>query len=221
MSVDKDAKSARLSQAERTALSDSRMYEAAMELIAESGTHNTTLKDIGVRAGYSRGLASNRFGSKEALFSNLVTSFNAKWESELGRFVGRRTGISAVLAALDAVEYFLTNKSTYMKSMYILWYESISSRNELGIRLAENHAIYRDDVARWIRQGIEEGFIRPTVDPARMSFQFCAFIFGTIYQWLVSPEAVDVRTAFQDFRRTILETIAERRRGQQGDQDRI
>ena len=47
----------RRTQAERTALSDARMFDAAMQLIVEQGTHATTLKAVGERAGYSRGLA--------------------------------------------------------------------------------------------------------------------------------------------------------------------
>lgn len=205
-------KSPRMTQAERTALSDSRMYDAAMQLISEIGTHNTTLKEVGERAGYSRGLASNRFGSKEALFANLVHDFNVKWVEELSRFVGGRTGLSALMAGLDAVEDFLVNQSTYMKAMYILWYESISINNDLRVRLGEYHIVYRRDVERWVREGVAEGFIRPTMDPTRFAVQFCSFIFGTIYQWLVNPEAIDIKITFQDYRAWMLELLGERRR---------
>jgi len=40
------------------------MADAAVALICERGAAATTLSDIGVLAGYSRGLASYRFGSK-------------------------------------------------------------------------------------------------------------------------------------------------------------
>lgn len=209
--VKKKRVSVRKTQAERTANSDSKMYEAAKQLICESGTHNTTLKDVGERAGFSRGLASSRFGSKEGLFSNLVTNFNEKWVEELARFVGGRTGLSAYLAALDAVEDFLLNESTDMKAMYILWYESISSHSELRGHLAQHHAVYRRDAERWIREGIATGVIRSNVDPAAIAVQFCSFIFGTIYQWLVAPEAIDVRYSFNQYKQLILETMSERR----------
>ena len=88
----------RLTQSERPGLSDARMLEAAMQLIVERGTHNTTLKDVGERAGYSRGLASNRFGSKEGLFNHMVRDFNEKWAVELRRFVGSNTGLAQMLA---------------------------------------------------------------------------------------------------------------------------
>jgi AcrR family transcriptional regulator len=103
------------------------MFEAAMHLIVERGTHDTTLKEIGERAGYSRGLASNRFGSKEALFNQMVRHFNKGWAKELRRFVGEKTGLAAFMAALEAVEHFLLNHTIEMQALYILWYESITS----------------------------------------------------------------------------------------------
>jgi len=51
-------------QAERTAISDRAMLDAAIDLILEHGTDKTTLAAIGEKAGYSRGLATYRFGSK-------------------------------------------------------------------------------------------------------------------------------------------------------------
>ena len=62
----------RLSQAQRTELSDARMFDAAVALIVEQGTEKTTLKSVGERAGYSRGLAGARFKSKTGLFSFVV-----------------------------------------------------------------------------------------------------------------------------------------------------
>ncbi|HCC44919.1 MAG TPA: TetR family transcriptional regulator, partial [Gammaproteobacteria bacterium] len=47
----------RLTQAERTEISDNRMLEAAVSLIVDYGPSATSLKEIGLRAGYSRGLA--------------------------------------------------------------------------------------------------------------------------------------------------------------------
>ena len=45
----------RMSQAERTAASDRRMRDAAIELICSKGAHNTTLKEIGELAGFMLG----------------------------------------------------------------------------------------------------------------------------------------------------------------------
>ncbi len=198
----------RRTQAERTALSDARMLDAAKQLIIEQGTHATTLKAVGERAGYSRGLASNRFGSKDALFTQLVLRFNRSWTQELANKVGGRTGTHACLAALDAVEGFLSNHSEYMQVMYILWFESISSHNDVRNHLAAYHEIYRRDVAHWVREGIESGEIAASVDAECYAFQFCSFIFGTIYQWLVAPDSVDLPKQFDAYRRATRHAFA-------------
>ncbi len=190
----------RRTQAERTALSDARMFDAAMQLIVEQGTHATTLKSVGERAGYSRGLASSRFGSKDALFGQLVLHFNTKWTQELANKVGTRGGAQACLAALGAVEDFLSSHSGYMQAMYILWFESISSHNDVRNHLAAYHQIYRNDVAHWVEEGVASGEIDSSVNPECYAFGFCSFIFGTIYQWLVAPENVDLPKQFEAFR---------------------
>lgn len=201
----------RMTQAERTALSDDRMFKAARELLVERGTHNTTLKEIGERAGYSRGLASNRFGSKEKLFSQMVQDFNRRWAGELRGFVGDRKGLPAIMAAFAAVEHFLISNSDEMKSLYILWFESMTSHDEVRQMLSASHKAYRRDLERWVRQGIEDGTIRPSIDPASYAVEFAALIFGLIYQWLVNSEAISIHAVFQHYRRSTLETLAERR----------
>lgn len=196
-------------QAGRTALSDERMFASAKQIIVEKGTHKTTLKEIGERAGYSRGLASNRFGSKEGLFSQMVRDFNRRWASELKRFVGEKTGLAAYIAAFDAVESFLLGHSEEMRALYILWFESMTSHDEVRRRLAANHLAYRRDTELWICQGIEQGTIRPSIDPVCFAVEFAALIFGLIYQWLVQPEAINVHTVFQHYRRSSLETLSQ------------
>ena len=198
----------RRTQAERTAFSDARMLDAAKGLIIEQGTHATTLKAVGERAGFSRGLASNRFGSKDALFAQLVLNFNSGWTRKLANAVNGRTGIGACLAALDAVEGFLLDHSEDMKAMYILWFESISSHNDVRAHLADYHRIYRRDVAYWVNEGRSSGEIDQSVDAECYAFQFCSFIFGTVYQWLVNPEGVDLSRQFDSFRRTTRAMLA-------------
>ena len=73
----------RRTQAQRTALSDQLMLEAAIKLINERGTQKTTLKEIGELAGYSRGLANYRFGSKDGLLQELFSRFDDRWKNHL------------------------------------------------------------------------------------------------------------------------------------------
>ena len=83
-----------LTQAERSALSDKAMLEAAMALVLEHGTDKTTLAMIGEKAGYSRGLATYRFGSKGGLYDALCKSISRHWLEYLKKGVGDKVGIA-------------------------------------------------------------------------------------------------------------------------------
>lgn len=200
----------RRTQAERTALSDKRMFEAAIKLIIERGTERTTLKEIGEMAGYSRGLAHSRFGSKAGFLNQLFARFDGRWKAHLNEYVGGKTGIEAIVSALHAVRDFLNTEATYMRAMYILWYESLGHDSEIRDKLADHHRIYRDDAARWVRLGIESGEIDPEVNPELFGVKFNSFIFGTIYQWLVNPGALDLMAVFDDYEQTMRRLLMRR-----------
>lgn len=189
----------RMTQAERTALSDQRMFEAAITLINEHGTQKTTLKEIGELAGYSRGLANYRFGSKDGFLDQLFTRFDKRWKAHLDAYVAKRSGIGAVTAAATALRDFLKLESGYIRAMYILWYEALGHRSAITSRLADHHDVYRDDATRWIQQGIADGEIDPGINPEQFAVQYCAFIFGTVYQWLVNADALDLDALFEDY----------------------
>ena len=197
--VNRQETTGRMTQAERTALSDQRMFDAAIELINERGTQKTTLKEIGEIAGYSRGLANYRFGSKDGLMLELFARFDERWKEHLGSYVQEKNGLTAVLAAADALRDFLKLESDYMRAMYILWYESLGHESEIRNKLAEHHEVYRKDAARWIRDGIDSGEIDPTIDSEQYAVQYCAFIFGLVYQWLVNAKAIDLDALFDDY----------------------
>lgn len=200
----------RLTQAERTALSDKRMFKAAIDLINERGTQKTTLKEIGERAGYSRGLAHSRFGSKDGFLNQLFVSFDARWKAHLNRFVGDKTGIAAVKAAANALRQFLGEESGYMRAMYVLWYESLGHESKIRRKLADHHRIYREDATRWIQEGIDNGEIDPVVNAEQFAVQYCAFIFGVVYQWLVDGDALDLDTLFDHYEMSIEKFLTRR-----------
>ena len=56
----------------RSEVSTGKLLDAAAELISEGGYERMTLAAIGKRAGYSHGLVTARFGSKEGLLWALV-----------------------------------------------------------------------------------------------------------------------------------------------------
>lgn len=192
------ATASRLTQNERAALSDTRMADAAIRLICERGAAATTLTDVGIEAGYSRGLASNRFGSKPGLWAFLIRTIGEEWLAELQEAVAGTTGVDTIQAAVDAHCRFLLESSDRVRAFYILWFDSVGPDEELRTVIAGAHARRQRDVVVWIRRGIEAGQIPATVDVSGIAAQFTASVIGIVYTWLVSPLAPDQVRALHD-----------------------
>ncbi len=171
--------------------SDGRMIEAAVSLIVERGVDRATLKDIGERAGYSRGLATYRFGSKAGLYRAVIRYVSQRWLGELTRAVGARRGLAALLACIDTWAAFAQESPRHVRAMHILCYQSIGPDSGWRERVAEVLTRQRADLARWVREGIADGDIAADLDPERQAEHFCALVYGATYQWLVEPGAVD------------------------------
>jgi AcrR family transcriptional regulator len=178
----------RRTQAERSALSDRRMIEAAVELLEHHGIAGTTLSAIGQAAGYSRGLATQRFGSKAGLLRDILKKASQEWLRRLEQAVGDKVGLAALEAALDTQVGFIREAPSDVRAMYLLSFQSIDTGAEYRPNVAEVHRRQRDTVARWIREGQARGLVSSKADPAQVAAYFCAAAVGLVFHWLVNPE---------------------------------
>ena len=116
----------RLTQAERTEISDQRMFEATVTLVNEYGAAKTRLSEVGLAAGYSRGLASHRFGNKENLFAFVVRQVGENWLMQLKSAVGNAVGLKALELAIDQHYRFCAEAPDHVRAFYSLWFELIN-----------------------------------------------------------------------------------------------
>lgn len=191
-------------QTERSALSDKKMLEAAVALVNERGTAKTTLKDIGELAGYSRGLASYRFGSKDGLWMELFARFDELWKSHLREYLEGKTGLEAIRSAIHAQRDFFRREPKYLRAMYILWYESLGKESDIRAKLAGHHRIYRRDVKRWVETAKDLNEVSAKIDAEQFAVGYCSFMFGTIYQWVVAPVSIDLDALLAHFEESTL-----------------
>lgn len=187
-------------QAERSAQSDAAMIEAAKALILERGTEKTTLQLIGERAGYSRGLASYRFGTKAGLFQAVGKSVLRHWMSHLDRAVDGQVGIEAMCSAAEAYRRFIEKWPDEIRVLHILLCEAASPRSEFRQIADESYERQREDVAAWVRRGMERGTVRADADPDSEGARYVAYISGMTYLWLISPDAIDWQKVNDDFK---------------------
>jgi len=187
-------------QAERTAISDKAMLEAAIDLILERGTDKTTLQAIGEKAGYSRGLATYRFGSKAGLFDEICRSIGRHWLDYLQTGVGDQIGVEAMCTALDSFFRFVSDYPRDARVLQILYCGAASPAAEYRQTAVNIHARQRKDVAEWVRAGIAQGSIRPDVDADSVAAQYIAYISGMTYLWVIDPGSINFRSANDDMK---------------------
>ena len=185
------AKALRLTQVERKEISDAKMLEAAIDLIVERGTGQATLKDVGEKAGYSRGLAGYRFGNKEGLFDFVLRSVGDEWLAELTLVTKNKTGYDAIAAALDAHIQFCEDAPKHVEAFYRLWFEALTPESKLKPVILGIHKRRRADVIRWIEQGVGEGSVAGTIDVELVADHFTASVSGIVYHWMSDPDNLD------------------------------
>ena len=127
----------RLTQAERTAISDRRMLDAAIELICTHGTHQTTLQALGRASGYSRGLVTYRFGSKagRGVMVGQELGFGggevrARGLQEIGNLLMQMIGTGNILMMVtshSAVSSISSDSITSSKHLAEVWMSSFGS----------------------------------------------------------------------------------------------
>lgn len=184
-----------LTQAERSAISDRAMLDAAIELLLEHGTEKTTLAMIGEKAGYSRGLATYRFGSKAGLYDRLCKAIGRNWLEYLKRGVAGKTGIDAMCAALDAVFQWATDSPREARVLQILHCGSASPGSEFQDTSIGIHRRQQSDVEAWIDGGKKTGQIREDVNARSVAAQYVAYTSGISYLWLISGKDFDFASA--------------------------
>ena len=99
---DRDTITARRTQAERRDESERRLLRAAVELIADHGVSAATFEAVGQRAGYSRGLATQKFGSKQGMIEALIARLHEQQDEALAQAgIDRAPGFEALLGYVD------------------------------------------------------------------------------------------------------------------------
>lgn len=178
----------RQTQVERTAIAEEKMVNATIELLNTAGLAGTTLIAIGERAGYSRGLASHHFGSKSGLFRKVLKRISAEWTVELENSVADKSGLSAILGALNAHRDHMLRLPEHARAMYILWSGTFDPASEFKPNITEFHKRQREAAAGWVIGGQRSGEIRKDLDAPGFGEQFYASLLGLNYQWLINPK---------------------------------
>ncbi len=201
------ASSNRLTQADRSALSERRTLEAAVELMGERGYEKTTLAAIGEAAGYSRGLPTHLFGSKADLFAQVIRWISEKLRREVEPALREWGAVDALIAFVDAHRRFGDQNPGMMRALYVLWFQSLIADSPMRDAAIDDLLGHRDRIRRIIEQGIAAGTVRVDADPSAEAIQFCGALFGLGLQRLIDPTSFVVDDMNRRFKERLEATL--------------
>lgn len=193
----------RRTQRERSAASASRLLDAAIELIATQGFAATTQADIGTRAGYSRAMVRERFGSAEALLDALFQRLVDDWHLQAAPLMAGLTGPEVLAVGLELFRDRLRERPLEARCLFVLQFEAAGPTRSLRDRVAGVNRALTTSVACALRDGQADGTVRDDVDPDTAAIDWVAQFRGANFLWLVDPtydlDGFCARWAMQQF----------------------
>jgi AcrR family transcriptional regulator len=181
----------RKTHAERREEAERRLLDAALAIVAQRGSVRMTLAEVGQAAGYSRGLAAHRFGSKAGLVQALAGYIGEQFgqqREQRARGPALQPGLEAIVGN---IRFYFSRRGaawTSSRAVLVLMTEScIEAQPELRPVVSA----YNRSALAWFEQHIATGIARGEIaadnDPAVTAVILLGAMRGVMLQWLVDP----------------------------------
>lgn len=197
-------KPARRTQAERREEAELRMLEAAVKLVAARGLDDLALTDVGLAAGYSRGLASYHFASKEALHEKLIGFIKDAYDREVEVYA-REPGLKTLKEIIASAFSKSLGDPIYLCVMRIILAER-TPRSKLWADVNDLRTTTLKTFVAQIEAGVRKGEIRANVDPTVLSQLIMSCVGSVFDRWLVDP-TIDIQGAGRELMSLLLDGI--------------
>jgi len=180
--------SGRLTQAERRERSEQELLEATMHVVSDQGVSAATFDAIGKEAGYSRGLVTQRFGSKDGLIRSLIAALHTWQQEALDQArIPEMDGLTA-LTALVHLHCRTVEGQEEGKAYYMMLAAAVADRLDTREAFADSHEVERALIRGIIERGQAEGSIRADADADATALMAGCALLGIRMQGLINPD---------------------------------
>lgn len=213
------ARAPRRSQAERRDQSERLLVEATLRVVAEQGVSAATFEEIGRAAGYSRGLATQRFGSKRGLTEAVIAYVHREREAILeADHVAEMPAFEAIARYMDSHMHGLRAEKEG-RAYFMLLAAAVADGTPLRDLFSGSHERVRGWLRAQVERGQASGEISRAVDADAAALMIGSLMLGMSIQWLVDP-ATDLEPikaqAIATLRRSLLGQAPDQQQGARG-----
>ena len=198
----------RRTQEERKAESEREIIRAASKLFAEQGYLRTTLNEVGKAAGYTGGLVSHRFGSKEGLLRAVVKNATGRFQADqMGSAISE---VSAQHSLDNYIEIYLTEvtlREGHMRTLYVIMGEALAAVPEVQEEISRLNDGVRGVIADIVQRGIDNKEFRPEVNPQISAVLILGMLRGVVMQYLSDRKAFNMKKLLPAVQRAAVEGL--------------
>jgi AcrR family transcriptional regulator len=178
--------------AERRREAETRIVQAAFEIVARRGVDQLTLAEAGEEAGYSRALPAHYFENREALLAAVAQQAVNNYRKRLIEYnVPADDGMRSLLTT---IAFYLDDSRGWPKKLRA-FHEVINA----GLRwpsiaevVARLNQEWIDRIAAQILSAQACGDIRADIDPVAEAVTISGAMRGIMAQWLIAPDSIDL-----------------------------
>jgi AcrR family transcriptional regulator len=175
-----------------------------MRLIARQGYTRTTLVQVGKAAGYTGGLVSHHFGSKQGLLRELVEQAAGRfYQDQVQPVIEGKSAIEALCAMVDTYLNELVIREERMRALYVLMGEALGPVAEINPVFVELNRSFRSASCSQLQAGIDAGEIRPDVDPDAEAAAFIGMLRGVAMQWVADSGCFDIQAVRESMKKAL------------------
>lgn len=210
-----NTKKPRLTQEERSRLSTEKLINACIEIASDQGANAITFDTIGERAGYSRNLAFQKFGSKSALLEAVINYLHEQVLAAQAK--GKLDGLSGLEAIYVHCEsqFIALNRGNAMRAYSILQSAAISELSDTLTLFEEANKRSGRAIKSLLKRGIEDGSIRKDIDVDQAVLIIGSQLHGISSEAIVESN-IDIQPVLSELRNVIARAY-----GAPGHQDRL
>ncbi len=198
----------RRTQAERRAESDSRMLRAATQLIAKHGSAGVSLAKIGVAAGYSRGLPTERYGSKSRLLEAVIDASDAWFQRRLAARLEDLAGLASLRERIRAHLETVRESRVPTVALFLLIIDSAATLPELRPRVQRLNERWRLGILRDLESARASGTLPEDLDIERHALLILSAMHGVAVQALIGLGDDEIMISAESIIRELVDGIA-------------
>lgn len=189
--VDRREGSGRTQEQRRT---DARaaLLDAAREIVARKGWVGMTLGEVGLLAGYSRGIAAHHFRTKPELLRALAQYIGQSFTSTFKPAAGRERGFHAVLQFVSAYLGRRDSEWINTRALLILMAEGTTDDSEVASNLSDYNQSIVDFLEKHFQQAVEMREIRESASPRDAAFVLLGTLRGIMLQKLLKDSRMNL-----------------------------